>query len=124
MKPTASRTRCCCIVRCAATCRTVHPSHSEGCSHCSGVRPSSSAAVLARWSSIPAHKASVSMGVKRVMVPPSGEDRGLHPGSLDLVELWVANEQSGALEYLDRLLSTRDPVQNRAEERHSADGRD
>jgi hypothetical protein len=44
-----------------------------------------------------------------VIVPPSGEDRGLHPRSLELVELWTACEQSCSLEGLDRLLSTRDP---------------
>ena len=35
-KAATSRTRCCCRVRWAATCRTVQPWHSDGWSHCFG----------------------------------------------------------------------------------------
>ena len=40
------------IVRCATTCRTAQPSHSEGASHCSALSPSSSAASSRRSAAI------------------------------------------------------------------------
>ncbi len=67
MNPNRSPKVCCCIVRCAATWRTVHPSHHDGWSHCSGDSPSSRRVVRVRWSSTPAQRASASAAVMVVI---------------------------------------------------------